>query len=260
MRLGKIFTACTLSGFNAMKAQGLEFAEVCCNSEVDAYEFIGRKEAVKAAMAETGMAISSVGRWCHDVQVDGKLDPQRLKSYIALLDTAIELGAKTFVCGINYDESVSLFRNYANAVEFFKILTDRAGSAIKVAIENCDWNNFVHSPQQWEVLLGENPNLYIKFDPSHAYNRGDDYLAQISDWGHKFAHMHVKGTVHAGSRGVDDPPAGMDDIKWSSVFAVLYARKYDGDLSIEPHSETWSGALGDRGVEYTIKFIRQFML
>ena len=72
--------------------------------------------------------------------------------------------------------------------------------------------------------------------------------------------MHVKGTTHAGSRPVDDPPAGMDDIRWSSLFSILYARKYDGDLSIEPHSATWQGKLGDAGVAFTRDFIRPFIL
>ena len=52
----------------------------------------------------------------------------------------------------------------------------------------------------------------------------------------------------------------MDDIQWSSLFAILYARGYQGDLSIEPHSRVWSGALGEKGVLYTRDFIRGFML
>jgi len=52
----------------------------------------------------------------------------------------------------------------------------------------------------------------------------------------------------------------MDDINWPSVFAVLYARGYDGDLSIEPHSPTWWGELGEKGVAFTRDYIRRFML
>ena len=75
-----------------------------------------------------------------------------------------------------------------------------------------------------------------------------------------FAHMHVKGTTHAGRRGVDDPPAGMDDIQWGSLFSILYARKYNGDLSIEPHSATWQGELGEAGVAFTKNFMQKFVL
>ena len=109
-------------------------------------------------------------------------------------------------------------------------------------------------------MLGELPELCIKFDASHAYNRNENYLEQLSDWGERVAHVHVKGTVHAGKNAVDDPPAGMDDIQWSSLFAILYARGYNGDLSIEPHSKTWQGELGNAGVLFTRDFIRKFMI
>jgi sugar phosphate isomerase/epimerase len=141
-----------------------------------------------------------------------------------------------------------------------KVSLTAKGSGVKVAIQNCDWNNFVVSEKHWEVVLGALPELYIKYDASHAYNRGEDYRAVLSNWGERVAHVHIKGTTHAGRRGVDDPPAGMDDINWSSLFSILYARKYDGDLSIEPHSATWLGELGNKGVLFTRDFIRKYML
>ena len=48
-----------------------------------------------------------------------------------------------FVCGCNYDESISLWRNYGNAIEFFDALIKRADGRIKVAVQNCNWNNFI---------------------------------------------------------------------------------------------------------------------
>lgn len=261
MRLGRIQNDYTEKGFCLVRDQKLEFAEICRNSEEEALDLIARRDEVKAAAASAGIAISCVGRWNHDVQADGKINAEKVKSYFDLLDTAIFLGAKTFVCGFNYDSSVSLFKNYSNAIEFFGMITERAkGSGIKVAIQNCDWNNFIVSPEQWKIVLGENPDLCIKFDASHAYNRGENYLAELSDWGERIAHMHIKGSVRAGSRWVDDPPAGMDDLNWGSVFAILYARGYKGDLSLEPHSETWHGELGAAGIEFTRKYIRQFMV
>ena len=164
-----------------------------------------------------------------------------------------------FVCGCNYDESISLWRNYGNAIEFFDALIKRADGRIKVAVQNCNWNNFIVSPKQWEVVLGELPELMLKFDASHAYKRGEDYLAQLSDWGDRVAHFHLKGIIRTGTRLVDDPPAGMDDLNWGAMFAILYARKYDGDLSVEPHSATWKGDLGRAGVEFTKNFVRPFI-
>lgn len=259
MRLGRIINY-SAEGFDQAKAEGFEFIEVCLNYQDRAEAFIAAQNDIAAQIKRTGIDVSSIGRWNHDIQAEGVIIPERKKHYLNLLDAAIELGAKTFVCGCNYDESISLWRNYGNAIEFFDALLKRADGRIKVAVQNCNWNNFIVSPKQWEVVLGELPELMLKFDASHAYKRGEDYLAQLSDWGERVAHFHLKGIVRTGSRLVDDPPAGMDDLNWGAMFAILYARGYDGDLSIEPHSATWKGELGRAGIEFTKKFVRPFMV
>ena len=262
MRIGRIQNNYSQNGFALVKEQSLEFIEICCNNAEEAERLIKAKNDVKRESEACGIPISCVGRWNHDLNCGGSIDEAKKAQYLELLETAAYLGAKTFVCGCNYDNSISLFKNYENAIGFFKSLTDRAKELgdIKVAIQNCDWNNFITSPKHWEVVLGDNPDLYIKYDASHAYNRGEDYIAQLSDWGERVAHIHIKGTTHAGKRPVDDPPAGMDDIKWPTLFSILYSRKYDGDLSIEPHSAAWLGALGAAGVLFTRDYIKKFVL
>ena len=262
MRLGRIYFDHTTEGYGKVKDFGLDFVEICCNYDKDNTMVIGAKETIKKAILDTGIEVGCLGRWNHELLKDGKIDSEKLNSYKELLDTAVYFGSKTFVCGCNYDNSVSLYKNYTNAIEVFGTLCDHAkGKNIKVAVQNCDWNNFVVSPEQWKVILGELPKLYLKHDPSHAYNRGANYLDELADWGDRIAHIHIKGTTHAGKSGmVDDPPAGMDDLNWPSIFAILYARGYDGDLSIEPHSGTWQGELGNAGVAFTRDFIRKFML
>jgi len=144
----------------------------------------------------------------------------------------------------------------------FGTFLDRAKGKIKIAVYNCSWENFVYNPITWNVVLEELPDLMIKYDCSHSFERGDNYLAELSDWGHRIAHMHVKGAVKAGSKHVDDSPAGMDGIDWKQVFAIMYSRKYDGGLSIEPHSATWraDSELGEKGIGFTMNYIRQFIL
>ena len=262
MRLGRIYFDHTVEGYKKVKENGLDFVEICCNYDKDNDYIIAEKDRMKKVIEESGVDVSCLGRWNHELLKDGKIDFDKLDNYKKLLDVASYWGCKTFVCGCNYDNSISLYKNYTNAIEVFGTLCDYAkGKNLKVAIQNCDWNNFVVSPKQWEIILGEIPELYIKYDPSHAYNRNDNYLDELADWGHKIAHMHIKGTVHAGKTGeIDDPPAGMDDLKWPSIFATLYARGYTGDLSIEPHSSTWQGELGSKGVDFTRDYIRKFML
>lgn len=260
MRLGRIQNNYTSEGFDLVRESGLSFIEICCNNDEEAAHLVAAKDAVLAEIARTGLDVSSVGRWNHHIQKDGEIDRENEKNYFALLDTAIALGAKTFVCGCNYDESVSLYRNYTNAITLFRDLIERADGRIRVAVQNCDWYNFVTSPAQWDVVLGELPDLWIKYDASHAYNRGEDYLAQLNGYGSRVAHVHIKGTTHAGKTPVNDPPAGMDDLAWPSIFAVLYSLDYKGDLSIEPHSRAWNGARGAAGVAFTKKYIEQFLV
>ncbi len=259
MRIGRI-NGYSAEKFDQTKAAELSFIEICCNNADEAQAFIDAKESVKEQIARTGIDVSSVGRWNHDLAENGVVSADKAAQYVELMEAAIYVGAKTFVCGINKDKSISLYQNYVNAIAFFKMLVERANGRIKVAIQNCDWNNFIVSPKEWEVVLGEIPELCIKYDASHAYNRRADYLAEMSEWGEKFAHFHIKGTTHAGRRSVDDPPAGMDDLQWGSIFSILYARGYDGDLSIEPHSRTWHGELGSLGVEFTKNYISKFVL
>lgn len=265
MKLG-IINGYDQAAFERVKNMGLEFIEICRNYTDESNDFVANVESVKENIAKYNIPIQSVGRWNPNVNISGKLDEAEMKSIEDLLDAAIAVKSPVFVCGINYAEDISLFKNYCIAVEYFGKIIERAkasGSGIKVAVYNCDWNNFVHSDAVWDVVLGELPELWIKYDCSHAMNRGQDYLSEINKWGERIAHFHIKGTVKtAYSRRIDDPPAGMDDINWPAVFAILYARGYKDGLSIEPHSATWRGdsELGKKGIEYTIDFIRKFML
>ncbi|MCQ2385596.1 MAG: sugar phosphate isomerase/epimerase [Clostridia bacterium] len=261
MRLGRIQNDYTAKGFDLVKKQNLDFLEFCCNSQEEAEKLVAAVPAVQAECRRTSLPVSCVGRWNHNVQENGVLLPERLKSYYDLLDAAAALGAKTFVAGCNYDDSVSLYRNYQNAVALFGGLLEHAkGKNIAVAVQNCSWFNFVATDRDFDIVLGELPDLKLKYDPSHAYNRGEDYLRLLAKWGSRVAHVHIKGTTHAGEFPVADPPAGMDDIRWGSLFSILYSVGYDGDLSIEPHSGAWTGEKGEAGVAFTRDFISGLMV
>lgn len=251
------------ASFADVQKKGLSFIESCRNSTPEAEEFVAHTEEIKANIAKYNIPIASVGRWNPLVNISGKIDEAEMKSMTDLMDAAIAVGSPVFVCGCNYAEDVSLFKNYCTAIEYFGTLLERAAGRIKVAVYNCDWGNFVHRDSVWKVVLGELPDLWLKYDCSHAYNRGQDYISELSNWGHRVAHFHVKGTVRPNAgRGVADPPAGMDEINWPAVFAILYARNYEGGLSIEPHSSTWRAdtELGQKGIQFTIDYIRRFLL
>lgn len=131
----------------------------------------------------------------------------------------------------------------------------------------------------------------------HGGDKGA-YMEEAMLWGDHFKYCHVKGVIQLGDSQeakhwwyrslaakygdamqanpelaaefhkdmakdhnlYDNPPAGIDSINWRAFFAALYQHNYDGYLSIEPHSATWQGEKGEKGVRYTIKYIRELML
>ena len=41
---------------------------------------------------------------------------------------------------------------------------------------------------------------------------------------------------------------------------ILYTQGYNGMLSIEPHSGYWKGAMGQWGIDFTIRYIRSMLM
>ena len=262
MKLG-IIHGHEAGSFDYVKDRGLEFIEFCRNSRKECEDIFNNVDSIKANIVRTGVPVLSVGRWAAKANVGGKLDPEEMANLTALFDAAVAIGSPTFVMGCNYDKDITLFKNYCTAIELFGTFLDKAkGKDIKVAVYNCDWENFIYRDDDWKIVIGELPELMIKYDCSHSLGRGQDYLGQLSDWGHKIAHMHVKGHTLAGSKHIDDSPAGMDATNWPQVFAIMYSRGYDGCLSIEPHSSTWRAGseLGEKGIGFTMDYIRKFIL
>lgn len=50
----------------------------------------------------------------------------------------------------------------------------------------------------------------------------------------------------------------LDVTNWGALLAILYAQEYQGGLSIEPHSVTWQGDLGEKGIDFAINYIKRF--
>ncbi len=263
MKLGIICSNPTKENTEYVRGLGLSCVEICNNNNEETLRCHENMADYIANVREAGLFFSSVGRWNSNMNAGGHVNEEEFAIVSKTLEDAIAAGAPTFVCGCNYDDSTSLYRNYSAAVEIFGRLAEKAkGTGTSVAIYNCDWNNFVHDMDAWKIVLGELPDVKIKYDASHSYHAGRDYMREISDWGDRFSHVHVKGAVKTGGRYVDDPPAGMDDLQWGSIFAALYARGYDGCLSIEPHSAAWMPNMerGKAGIRYTIDYIRKFIM
>lgn len=258
MRLG-IISAWDENAFINAKKKGLEFIECDVNSVPECVDdYAANVDNVKALTEKYGVDIGAIGRWgSHRVNDDGSLDERELGCSYTLIDCCEKLGCPVFICGCNYIQSRTFEQNCESAIEYFRKCVEYATpKGVKVCVYNCPSNNFVLDPTTWDVILPAVPGLGIKYDTSHTIKRGGDYMDETNRYAKFFYHVHIKGSVYVNGKRVDDPPAGLDQVNWGAFLAVLYKRNYNAGLSIEPHSKTWRGKLGEWGVDYTINYIR----
>ena len=264
MKLGMIRNGCTDEDFQYVKGKGLDFVEVCLNYAKDAEGWLARKDEIKQLSAKYGLPILSCGRWNGDggpLDAEGKVKPDLLDEAKRTISACAELGCPVYHCGCNRVEGMSLFRNYEAAINWFATLIDFAKPlSVKISTYNCHWNSFIDDMPAWEIVHGELPDLGIKFDASHSVSAGRDYMEEMRLWAPRFTHVHVKGALRVNGQYVDDPPAGLDQLNWPAILGMLYKAKYAGNLSIEPHSATWQGDLGERGLDLTIRYMRSLIV
>lgn len=262
MKLGIILNA-DEEGFALAAKNGLSFIEICQNIGCDCKAFAQKADEIKGLMKKYGIAIGAVGRWGADkFDENAQIIEEELENSHILIDLAAELGCSVFNTGVNYVNGISKFQNIANSIEYLQNLMDYGKTkGVQIAVYNCRWNNYIVDPEYWELIHGHMPELGIKYDPTHCINEGSgDYLGEMKDWGNRFLHVHIKGTINVNGDHVDDPPAGLDQINWGAFMGILYKFGYDGNLSIEPHSNTWFGELAEPGIAFTVKYMSQFIL
>ncbi|MCZ8513212.1 sugar phosphate isomerase/epimerase [Paenibacillus filicis] len=259
MNLG-IIGEWTEESFKQAADHQLDFVEFCVNVNKNADEFLNRTGEIRNWITRYNVGVGSVGRWGSDrIGKDGIIE-EELDREIRLIQAASELGCKVYVCGCNKVEELSYHENCQLAIAYFSKLMEAGQSrGVKIAVYNCSWNNFVDNAMAWTVIHGYLKELGIKYDPSHSRYAGRDYLKEMRDWGKRFEHVHIKGSLIVDGTRLDDPPAGLDQTDWGSFMAVLYSVQYKGGLSIEPHSKTWVGELGNQGIDYTVRMMMRFL-
>ncbi|WP_182104375.1 sugar phosphate isomerase/epimerase family protein [Niallia taxi] len=247
--------------FQEAKNLGLEFIELCVNEGDNVEEFYENKKYLLRWIKDYQMDIGSIGRWKSlRINQSGKVIQAELERCFRLIDVASELGCKNFVAGCNYVEELSYFENCSAAIEFYSRLIEYAKpKGVKISSVNCRKVNFVNNPKAWEMIHGNLADLGIKYDPSHSYYDGGDYLKETLDWGHRFEHVHLKGSLMVNGIRVDDPPAGLDQTDWKSFISLLRVKGYTGGLSIEPHSSFYTGEDAFKGTLYTIKYMKKIL-
>ena len=257
MKLGMISPSHDAAGIQRIKALGLDYAEFDVNA--DDISYLNRAE-IRKALSETGVKLGAVGRWGRDrITADGSICAKEQKDEFDLIDMCAELGCPVYITGCNYVDGLSYYQNGSAAIAYFQSLIDYAAGRVKLCVYNCSWNNYVNKPHEWDIINDHLKALGIKFDPSHTVNGGRDYLSEAALYGANFDHVHLKGTLNIDGRHIDDPPAGMDMINWGALLSILRKYNYQGMLSIEPHSATWQGELGEQGLKYTIDYFKKLL-
>lgn len=261
MKLG-IIEGWKEENFRYVKQKGLDAVEFCVNHNYDADEFLAEAPKIKEYSEKYSIPVGSMGRWgMKRIDDDGKIIEKSLHDDMAVISAASIIGCPVFNAGVNYTESKSFYENCLIAIDYLGKLIDFAkDKGVKIATYNCDWENFVVEPKVWSVVHSALPELGIKYDASHCLSRRGDYLKELRDWGDRVYHVHIKGVLYIDGKGYDDAPAGLDQINWGGLMDVLYTKNYDGMLSIEPHSGYWKGRKGQWGIDFTIKYIRPFVM
>lgn len=256
-----------------------------------------KQEGFKEEIAKTGVELGAVGRWAsHILDKDGNIIPEEWENVKGVIDFGQYLGAKYYLCSVAYVKELSYYKNITAAIKVLnQIVAYAKDHGMETAIVNCMMgDNYIRTPEQWKLVLSEVPGLGIKYDPSHSFVHGGPqgaYMDEGIKWGGHFKYCHIKGVIQRGESQegkmwemrdfltrhpelkdefppmmigpndwYDNPPAGIDVINWRAFFAILYKYGYDGYLAIEPHSMTWTGEKGEKGLKYTIKYIRDLMI
>lgn len=243
-------------------ARGLDALEFDINENWAVDNYIAAIPEINGYVKETGVRIGAVGQWgTTRILPDGSINYEQLEIEKKLISFAQAVGCHVYVTGCNRIDGKTVRENCEFAAAYIGLLIEEAKKHdVKVCIYNCDWNNYLDSDPAWSIIMEMLPDLGIKYDPSHAIEHGRDYIAEIKKWSHKFYHFHIKGTIHLDNGEYDFPPAGLDEVNWRQVMGLLYAAGYDGMLSIEPHSPVWKGELGEKGIDYTVSYIKPMIM
>ena len=261
MKLG-IISGPDEQGFQYVRSFGLDTTEFCINVGTDAKAIAARAGEIKGWSEQYDVGVASIGRWgTKRVTAEG-FNREEYEQDLALINLAAAIGCPNFTCGCNKVEGMPFEENAQLAAKYFRALVEYAKpKGVRVLVYNCDWGNIIYDKRGWDAVLPQVPGLGIKYDTSHCINRDGDFLWEMMEYGQYIGHFHVKGTLRVRKENIPDPPAGLDDIPWGAVMAILYTHGYEGALNLEPHSSVWShGARGDWGVRFSIDMMRKYIM
>lgn len=265
MKLGIIASWEKESTFETVKKLGLAGLEFTVNYNIDSAKFLEEVPEIQSRLHKYDLQALSMGRWgMKRVDENGRIIPEAMQHDKNVILAAYKLGCPVFNVGCNYAKNLNLKENYEVAFDYFTQLIDYAEDKnVKIAVYNCEWENFIIERAQWSVLMPALPKLGIKYDPSHSIEHTHDYkeyLPEMIEFGDRIYHFHAKGSLFIDGVHYDDPPVGMDSINWGAVFDILHTKNYEGAICYEPHSQYWTGRKGRWGIDFSLNYIKPFLM
>ncbi len=263
---------------------------------VDAHALAARASEFAKAIERTGITIGALGRWgSHVYDAQGKIIEEEFDHVKTLLDLCGELSIPVYCVSACQNPGMSLYKNLGAVIDYLnRVVEYGAKSGTTVCVVNCAMGgNFVRRPEIWDIVLPEVPGLKIKYDPSHSFIHGGPdgaYKEEALGYGDQFGYVHLKGVLRGAKasgmggglfdfmkfggevaalvnekmkdnfRWSDSPPPGLDSIDWPFFLAALYKGGYDGMLSLEPYSRTWSGDMFDKGIRFSINYLKNYIV
>jgi sugar phosphate isomerase/epimerase len=218
--------------------------------------------AFRDALHSEGIALAAVSLFGRNYRdPDEQQRRANLDLWERAADLAAALRAPLFVSGTGRRPGVPDEAQWEAVVE-------EAGARIrgvqerrlKFAFYNCHWENVVDRPAAWERVLPRLPDVGIKFDPSHPFYDGRDWMSELVTAGPHLLHLHAKDVLRVNGEHLSDPNPGLGQIAWGPFFAILYEAGYDGAVCIEPHSRLYTGENRHRFLVLSGRYLRQFML
>jgi sugar phosphate isomerase/epimerase len=260
MRIGFI-TDLSEDDFRVANQLGVAVLEYNENND-DIGRFIAQRPRLKDLCKRHHVSLGVIGRFGRNyVSDDPDIVREETTKTERLMAEAAELGASVFVTGAGHGEQRTHLVNCRRAVEVLaRFVEVGKGLGLKVALYSSPWANFAFAPPSWNQILSEVPDLGLKYDPSHAYHDGRDWLAEMRDWGGRLYHVHARGCMATDGKALENPMPGLDQLNWGAFFGMLYHHRYRGDVMVESPSATWGGDRRHPGLRFSITYLRQFQV
>ncbi|MCX7804732.1 MAG: sugar phosphate isomerase/epimerase [Planctomycetota bacterium] len=217
---------------------------------------------MRAIHEKHGVRASMLGLWgWNHLSPDPKVRKEAHQMLGRAIEFAKALGAEWFVTGAGDmpGEPLGLkVREFLKVFPPFLKKIEKAG--LKVAFYPIHGASFLDGIAAFEAVWEHVPDLKIKFDPANWKRQGHDYIEVARRYGKKIGYVHIKEHMYKDGALISEPPAGMGDIQFGKVIALLYEHGYDGWLSIEPHGSFWGRApLREKMILISKRHICQFL-